>query len=76
MEMKVKNGQMTILQDNEMTMSNGTKIMSDGTCIKTDGTRTTMKEGEHMDMSGAMIPMKTYKDKNMNLVPDSTRKKR
>ena len=72
--MQVKNGQMTSL-DNDMTMRNGTKIMSDGTCIKKDGTKKKMKEGQHMDMSGNMIPMKTNKDKNMYLVPNSTKKK-
>lgn len=72
--MMVKNGQMTSL-DHDMTMSNGTKIKSDGTCIKKDGTKKMMKEGQHMDMSGNMIPMKTNKDKNMYLVPDSTKKK-
>jgi len=73
--MQVKNGQMTSL-DNDMTMSNGTKIMRDGTCIKKDGTKKKMKEGQHMDMSGNMISMKTIKDKNMYLVPDSTKKKK
>lgn len=72
--MKVSNGQMTSLQENDMTLSNGTKIMSDGTCIKKDGSKVMMKEGQHMDMSGNMTPMKTNKDKNMYLVPDSTRK--
>ena len=73
--MKVKNGQLSSL-DNDFTMSNGTKIMSDGTCVKKDGTKMTMKEGQHMDMSGNMTHMKTNKDKNMELVPDSTREKR
>jgi hypothetical protein len=68
---KVKNGQLTILQENEMTVSNGTKIMSDGTCIKKDGTKITMKNGQHMDMSGDLIPMQTDRDRNMYLVPGS-----
>ena len=72
--MKVKNGQMTSLQGDGMTLSNGTKIRSDGTCIKKDGTKVMMKEGQHMDMSGKMTSMKANKDKNMYLVPDSTRK--
>ena len=72
--MKVKNGQMTSI-DQDMTMSNGTKIMSDGTCIKKDGTKINMKEGQHMDMSGNMISKKNNKENNMYLVPDSTRKK-
>lgn len=69
--MKVKNGQMTLLQEKSITMGNGTKIMSDGTCIKKDGTKMTMKEGQHMDLSGNL----TDKNKNMYLVPDSTTKK-
>ncbi|MFO7657565.1 MAG: DUF6799 domain-containing protein [Bacteroidales bacterium] len=73
--MMVKNGKTTVL-DKDMTMSNGTKIMSNGTCIKKDGTKTTMKEGQHMDMSGNMVPAKTNKDKNMEMVPDSTTKKK
>ena len=72
--MLVKNGQMTVL-DHDMTMSNGTKVMSDGTCVKKDGTRTMLTEGQHIDMSGNMVPMKSNKDDNMYLVPDSTRKK-
>jgi len=72
--MQVKNGQLSSL-DNDVTLSNGTKIMSDGTCIKKDGTKMTMKEGQHMDMSGNLTPMKTNKDNNMYLVPDSTKKK-
>ncbi len=72
---RVKNGQITIFQDNEVTLSNGTKVMKDGTYIKKDGTKLTLKEGQHLDMSGNLIPMKTDKDKNMYLVPDSTRNK-
>lgn len=69
--MKMKNGQSTIL-DQEMTMSNGTKIASDGTYITKDGTKMTLKEGQRMDMAGNMIPKD--KDKNMYLVPDSIKK--
>ncbi|MCA1758788.1 MAG: hypothetical protein LC658_03380, partial [Bacteroidales bacterium] len=72
--MVVKNGKKKTL-DQDMTMNNGTKIMCDGNYIKEDGTKTMMKEGEHMDMEGKMNPMKTNKDKNMYLVPDSTRKR-
>lgn len=71
--MKVKNGQTTSF-DKDITMSNGTKMMSNGTYIKKDGTRMTMKEGQQMDMSGNIIPMKTIKDNNMYIVPDSTMK--
>lgn len=71
--MKVKNGQKTILQDNDMTMSNGTKLTSDGTYTKKDGSKLTFKEGEHMDMSGNMLTIKTNQEKNMYLVPDTTR---
>ncbi len=53
----VKNGKMTVL-DYDMTLGNGTKIMSNGNYVKKDGTKMTLREGEHMDMSGNMIPMK------------------
>lgn len=72
--MKVKNGQITSLQGDDMILSNGTKIRSDGTCTKKDGTTVMMKEGQHMDMSGKMTSMKTNKDNNMYLIPDTTRK--
>jgi len=71
--MMVKNGQLSVL-DHEMTMRNGTKILSDGTYIKKDGTKMVMKEGQHIDMSGNLIPMKTNHDKDIYLVPDSTKK--
>lgn len=71
--MMVKNGQFTAL-DHEMTMSNGTKVMADGTCTKKDGTKMLLKEGQHIDMDGKLISMDAKKDKNMYLVPDSTRK--
>lgn len=69
--MKVENGQLTILKEKDMTMSNGTKIMSVGTYIKKDGSRTALKEGQHIDLSGNL----TDKNKKMYLVPDSTTKK-
>jgi hypothetical protein len=69
--MKVKKGEMTVL-DADITMSNGTKITKDGTCIDKDGTKMTMKEGQHIDMSGNATPLKLRKDKDLYLVPDST----
>jgi hypothetical protein len=49
--------------------------MSDGTCIKKDGTKITMKNGQHMDMSGNLIPMQIDRDRNMYLVPGSIMRK-
>jgi len=72
--MVVKNGKTTIL-DHEMTMSNGTKIMSDGTYTKKDGTKHTLKEGQHMGMSGKMVYMKSNKANNKYQVPDTTKRK-
>ncbi|MBE0663126.1 MAG: hypothetical protein IH597_11745 [Bacteroidales bacterium] len=74
--MRVQNGKMTILHDNDMTMSNGTRIMSDGYYIQKDGTKLMIKEGQHMDMAGNLIFLKTNKDKNMYLVPDSIKNKK
>ena len=70
----VKNGQTTSI-DQDLILSNGTKIMSDGTCVTKEGTKMTMKEGQHMDMSGNLTSMKIHKENNMYLVPDSTKKK-
>lgn len=72
--MMVKNGKSSIL-DHNMTMSNGTKIMMDGSYNKKGGTKMMLKEGQHINMSGQMIPMKTNKAKVMYLVNDSTKKK-
>lgn len=51
------NGEMQMM-DQDMTMKNGTKVMTDGTCIKKDGTKMMLKEGQHMKISGEMVPMK------------------
>jgi len=71
--MMVKKGEMTLL-DNDITLANGTKIMIDGAYIKSDGTRMMLKEGQHIDMDGNVSIIKKAEDKNMFLVPDSTRK--
>ena len=56
--MMVKNGKMTMIEK-DITLSNGTMIMRNGNYINKGGTKMMMKEGQHMDMSGKMIPMKT-----------------
>ncbi len=58
----VKKGQTTYL-DNEVTMSNGTRVLPNGTCIKKDGSTMVFMEGQHMNMGGNMIPMKNRKMK-------------
>jgi hypothetical protein len=73
--MMVKNGQMSVCQEDEMTLSNGTKIKSDGTYLDKDGRKMKLTEGQHMDMSGNITPMNTEKDRNMYLVPDSLKNK-
>ncbi|MCX6273859.1 MAG: hypothetical protein NTV09_01460 [Bacteroidetes bacterium] len=72
--MIVKDGKMTRME-NDITLANGTTIMSNGNYMKKGGTKVMLKEGEHIDLSGKMPSMKTNKDKNMYLVPDSTGKK-
>ncbi len=52
-----KDGNMTALAES-VTMTNGTKIMVDGSYTNKDGKKKMLKEGEHMDMSGNMVPMK------------------
>ena len=51
--MMIKDSKMTLMKK-QITMGNGTKVMTDGMCMKKDGTKMTMKEGDHMDMSGKM----------------------
>lgn len=61
--MMIKDGKMSAMTK-PMTMSNGTKCMVDGKCVKKDGTKMTMKEGDHMDMSGNLHPKKDVKAKS------------
>lgn len=68
----VKAGRMVSL-NHEMTMDNGIVVMSNGSYMKKGGTKMMFKEGEHMDMSGNMIPMKGTK--KMDIMPDSTNNK-
>ncbi len=69
-EVVMMNGKMMMEHDGKMTMmmkdttmTNGTKVMTNGTCIKKDGTKIMMKEGQRMDMSGKMVPVKPSKVK-------------
>lgn len=52
----MKKGKMSIIEK-EIIMSNGTKVMRNGTVMKRDGSITIMKDGEHMDMNGKLIPL-------------------
>lgn len=81
---EVKNGAV-IPMENDVTLSNGMKVMSDGRYQKRNGAVLVLKEGEHIDRSGKVIPMenRSNSSKNMNvkpkkgdmlLVPDSTAK--
>jgi len=47
--------------ETEMTLENGTRVMTDGTYMDKNGSTMRMKNGDHMMMSGKMMPMK--KDK-------------
>lgn len=70
--MVVENGKMSMMSQ-DLILKDGTKVMNDGTYIKKDGTKMMLKNGEHIDMSGTIIPLED--SKNMYLVPDSTIKK-
>lgn len=61
--MKVKDCTMTPLEQN-LTMSNGTKVSCEGSYVKKDGTEMTFKDGEHIDMSGNLISTKNLTSKN------------
>lgn len=70
--MVVENGKMSMMSQ-DLILKDGTRVMNDGTYIKKDGTKMMLKNGEHIDMLGTIIPMED--SKNMYLVPDSTIKK-
>ena len=62
---KMTGGRMWIVRNNKLseldktfTLSNGIKIYSDGSYVNKEGIKKMFKEGEHMDMSGKIIPMK------------------
>jgi hypothetical protein len=65
----MKDGKMMIMKDgkmmmmeNDVTMSNGTKVMKDGNYMKKDSKMMMMmKNDECMGMDGKMIPMKKMK---------------
>jgi hypothetical protein len=67
----MQNGRMMMIMkgktsylENEVTMSNGTRVLPNGTCIKKDGSTMMMMEGQHMNLGGNMIPMKNHKMKH------------
>ena len=50
----VTKGGKTAPMESDTTLSDGTKIMKDGTVVRKDGTKSMMKDGDRLDMSGAM----------------------
>jgi hypothetical protein len=57
----MKDGKMMVMKDGKMTpmeqdmeMTNGTKVITDGSVMKKDGSRTIMQEGDRVYMNGAM----------------------
>jgi hypothetical protein len=65
-----KNGQLTTMEK-EMTFSDGSILKSDGTIIRKDGTKLMIKDGEYVDVTGKVV--RSDKNKDMYLVPDSTK---
>jgi len=75
----MKNGKMVIVKDGkitsmeqDITLPDGTVIMRNGSYEKKNGVKRTLKEGEHVDMMGEIVPM----NNDMILIPDSTKKKK
>lgn len=60
--MITQNGK-TMPLENELTLENGTKVMMDGTYMDKNGSTMRMKNGDHMNMAGKMMPMKRNKMK-------------
>lgn len=71
--MMIKNGKMTSV-DKDVTLPNGTTITKDGTYLIKGGTKTKFKDGEHMDMSGKMIPMDKSNNYNKSETGKSSKK--
>lgn len=49
-----KDGSLAAMTE-DVTLADGTKVMTDGTVIHKDGSKTTLKEGETLEMSGVMM---------------------
>lgn len=60
-KMMVMKGGKSMMMEEDMTLSDGTKVMKDGTMTMKDGTTKMMKEGEMCTMDGKMMPMKEDK---------------
>jgi|SRR6185436_2727153 len=69
--MMSKNGKMTEMEK-EMTFSDGSVLKNDGTIIRKDGTKLMIKDGEYVDLTGKVV--RSDRNKDMYLVPDSTKK--
>ena len=59
--MCVKNQQVSVLK-RDTTLTNGTVIMSNGNYMKKGGSKMMLKEGEHMDLTGKIMPVSKLND--------------
>ncbi|MES2795905.1 MAG: DUF6799 domain-containing protein [Bacteroidota bacterium] len=73
----MKNGKMmltmngkTTLMVNEVTLSNGTRVMANGHCMMRDGSTLMLKNGDHMNMDGNLVPMKMKSVKMAKIHPN------
>ena len=78
----MQNGKMMIFRNGNMsamnrdtTLSNGTVIMRNGNVIMKDGTKKALKEGEHIDMSGQMVPKIPAEGNKVRTTPRDTSNK-
>ncbi len=60
--MMMRNGDMTPMED-EMTLSDGTRVMPNGQVILANGTARMMMEGEAMNMHGQTVDMANMPDR-------------
>jgi hypothetical protein len=81
--MCVKDQKMTLLK-NDTTLTNGTLVMANGDYVRKGETRQMFKEGQHMDLTGRMVPMTKSNDqveedarnRRMYLVIDTIKNKK
>ncbi len=81
--MCVKDQKMTLLK-NDTTLTNGTIVMATGDYVRKGETKQMFQEGQHMDLTGRMVPMTKSNDqveedarnRRMYLVTDTIKNKK
>src|SRR5687768_9791151 len=60
----IRKGEMALMED-EVMLTDGTRVTMDGTIVMNDGTTRTMMEGEAMTMDGRLTDIEDIDDEDM-----------